>query len=56
MVSSIYHEDISNAYLFASIQEIQEIKGELLKGHNAIRPHETLVRIPPYQFANNNST
>jgi len=45
-----YREDILDAYLFASIQEVQAITEEWVEEYNAVRPHDALGGLPPYQF------
>ena len=45
-----YREAILDAYLFSSIQEVQAISEEWLEEYNAIRPHEALGGLPPYQY------
>jgi putative transposase len=46
-----YREEVLDAYLFHSIEEVQALTQEWLEEHNAIRPHEALGGLPPYQFA-----
>lgn len=45
-----FREEILDAYLFTTIQEVQEITEEWLEEYNAVRPHEALGGLPPYQF------
>lgn len=45
-----YREDVLDAYLFASIQEVQAITEEWLEEYNSVRPHDALGGLPPYQF------
>jgi putative transposase len=45
-----YREDVLDAYLFNSIEEAREITEEWLEEYNAIRPHEALGGVPPYQY------
>ena len=45
-----YREDVLDAYLFASIQEVQAITKEWLEEYNCVRPHDALGGLPPYQF------
>ena len=45
-----YREDVLDAYLFASIQEVQAITEEWLEEYNGFRPHDALGGLPPYQF------
>lgn len=46
-----YREAILDAYLFTTLQEVQAISQDWLEEYNAIRPHETLGNLPPYQYA-----
>ncbi len=45
-----FREEILDTYLFTTIQEVQEIAEECLEEYNAVRPHEALGGLPPYQF------
>jgi len=44
-----YREDVLDAYLFSSIQEVQTITKEWLEEYNTVRPHDALGGLPPYQ-------
>jgi len=46
-----YREDILDAYLFSTIQDVQAITGDWLEECNTIRPHAALGGLPPYQYA-----
>ena len=46
-----YREDILDAYLFSTIQEVQAITEDWLEEYNTIRPHDALGGLPPYQYA-----
>ncbi len=46
-----YREEVLDAYLFHSVEEVQALTQEWLEEYNAIRPHEALGGLPPYQFA-----
>ena len=50
-----YREDVLDAYLFSSIQEVQAITEDWLEEYNAIRPHDALGGLTPNQFAVENS-
>ena len=45
-----YREAVLDAYLFHTVAEVQAITNDWLEEYNAIRPHESLGGIPPYQF------
>jgi len=50
-----FREDVLDAYLFDSLDEAREITEEWLEEYNAIRPHEALQGLPPYQYAAQNA-
>lgn len=43
-----YREDVLDAYLFSTLQEVRDITDEWIEEYNAIRPHEALKGLPPY--------
>ena len=45
-----FREEVLDAYLFSTIQEVRDIVEEWLEEYNAIRPHEALGGVPPYQY------
>ena len=45
-----FREDILDAYLFHTIDEVQAIANDWLEEYNAVRPHQALGDVPPYQF------
>ncbi len=45
-----YREAVLDAYLFDSVAEAQAITEDWLEEYNAIRPHEALGNVPPYQY------
>jgi putative transposase len=46
-----FREDILDAYLFETMEEVREVVGPWIEEYNAIRPHESLQGLSPYQFA-----
>jgi putative transposase len=46
-----YREDVLDAYLFNSLNEVREISVQWLEEYNGIRPHKALQGLPPYQCA-----
>lgn len=44
-----------DAYLFTSLQEAKDITEEWIEEYNAIRPHEALQGLTPYQYAAKNA-
>jgi putative transposase len=46
-----YREAVLDAYLFHTVAEAQSITEDWLEEYNAIRPHEALGNVPPYQYA-----
>jgi len=46
-----YREAVLDAYLFHTVAEVQAITEDWLEEYNAIRPHEALGNVPPYQYA-----
>jgi len=46
-----YREAVLDAFLFHTVAEVQAITEDWLEEYNAIRPHEALGNVPPYQYA-----
>ena len=46
-----YREAVLDACLFHTVAEVQTISADWLEEYNAIRPHEALGDVPPYQYA-----
>jgi putative transposase len=49
-----YREDVLDMVLFSSLAEAREITAQWLEEYNAIRPHEALGGMTPYQYASVN--
>lgn len=45
-----YREEVLDAYLFDTLQEVRLITEKWLEDYNTIRPHEALQGVPPRQF------
>jgi putative transposase len=45
-----YREEVLDAYLFDSLQQVREISEIWLREYNEERPHESLGRVPPLMF------
>jgi putative transposase len=46
-----YRESVLDAFLFHTVAEVQAITEDWQEEYNAIRPHEALGDVPPYQYA-----
>jgi len=46
-----FREDVLDAYLFSSPEEVRQIVKPWIKNYNTIRPHEALQGLSPHQFA-----
>ncbi len=50
-----YREEVLDAYSFDDLHEVRAITEHWLQQYNAIRPHEALLGLTPYQFAVQNA-
>lgn len=50
-----FREEVLDAYLFDTLEEVREITERWLKDYNTIRPHEALQGLPPRQYALQNA-
>jgi len=46
-----FRQDVLDAYLFHSLEEVRGIVEPWIEEYNAVRPHEALRGLSPYQFA-----
>jgi putative transposase len=45
-----YRDEVLDAYVFGSIEEVQGVTDEWLEDYNTERPHDSLGRVPPLSF------
>jgi putative transposase len=45
-----YRQDVLDAYVFSSLEEVRVTTEEWLKDYNTERPHDSLGRVPPLTF------
>jgi putative transposase len=46
-----FREDVLDAYIFETLEEIRDLVEPWIEEYNAIRPHDALQGLSPYQFA-----
>jgi putative transposase len=46
-----FREDILDAHVFQTLDEVRGLVESWIEGYNAIRPHDSLRGLSPYQFA-----
>ena len=46
-----FREDILDAYIFETLEEVREVTGPWMEEYNAIRPHAALHGLTPYEYA-----
>lgn len=45
-----YRDEVRDAYVFESIEQVREVTETWLHGYNEERPHGSLGRVPPLTF------
>jgi putative transposase len=45
-----YREDVLDAYLFATIDELRDLTWDFLQDYNQYHPHQSLNKISPIAF------
>ena len=45
-----YREEVLNAWLFTSLEEVREISEAWRHRYNTVRPHDSLGRVPPLTY------
>lgn len=45
-----YRQEVLNAYVFESIEDVRRITEEWIEDYNTERPHDSLGRVPPLTF------
>lgn len=47
-----YREAVLDMYLFNNLNQVKQLTDEWIIHYNQVRPHESLERLSPYQYAN----
>lgn len=45
-----YRDEVLDAYVFESIEQVREVTETWLREYNEERPHDSLGRVPPLMF------
>ncbi len=48
-----YRDEVLNAHLFSTLDQVREVTEEWMKTYNEYRPHDALGRIPPAMYVRN---
>ena len=45
-----YRTEVLNAYVFESLEQVQELSAQWLRSYNEERPHDALAGLPPAMY------
>ena len=48
-----YRDEVLNAHLFSTLEQVREVTEEWIKTYNEYRPHDALGRVPPAVYMRN---